>query len=151
MGKDSREAEVRQVSLPPSFENDVRLLHVPMEDALLVGGGEGVGHAEAERERLLQRQRSVLEQAGDTVEIVWTDGHVSRYNHRELRLACPCAMCVDEWTGRPRMNPDHVPAEVRVQEIRPVGRYALQFSFSDGHATGIYAYDKLRAADPSAR
>ena len=87
---------------------------------------------------------------GDTVEIVWTDGHVSRYNHRELRLACPCAMCVDEWTGRPRMNPDHVPHEVRVQEIRPVGRYALQFSFSDGHATGIYSYDKLRAADPSA-
>ena len=85
----------------------------------------------------------------DGVEIKWTDGHVSRYAHRPLRLACPCAMCVDEWTGQPRLDSATVPADVRVIDLRPVGRYALQFSFSDGHATGLYAYDRLRSLDPT--
>jgi ATP-binding protein involved in chromosome partitioning len=86
----------------------------------------------------------------DGVEIKWTDDHLSRYAHRSLRLACPCAMCVDEWTGQPRLDAAQVPADIRVLDLHAVGRYALQFSFSDGHATGLYAYDKLRALDPTA-
>ena len=31
-----------------------------------------------------------------------------------------------------------------LQDIEPVGRYALQFKWSDGHDTGIYAYKLLR-------
>jgi len=84
------------------------------------------------------------------VEIRWSDGHQSLYRHRDLRLACPCALCVDEWTGQPRIDPKLVPADVRALDIRTVGRYALQFNWSDGHATGIYSYDKLRALDPTA-
>jgi len=82
------------------------------------------------------------------VEIRWADGHVSKYPHRDLRLACPCALCVDEWTGRPRLDPKTVPANVHALDIRQVGRYALQFTWSDGHATGIYTYNKLRVLDP---
>jgi ATP-binding protein involved in chromosome partitioning len=84
------------------------------------------------------------------VEIRWADGHQSRYAHRDLRLACPCAMCVDEWTGQPRMDPKLIPSDVRALDIRTVGRYALQFNWSDGHTTGIYAFDKLRGLDPTA-
>ncbi|HKY32542.1 MAG TPA: P-loop NTPase [Candidatus Polarisedimenticolia bacterium] len=87
----------------------------------------------------------------DGVEIKWTDGAVSLYPHRDLRLACPCALCVDEWTGRPRLDHSTVPRDVRVADLHPVGRYALQFGFSDGHATGIYSYDKLRTLDPALR
>jgi ATP-binding protein involved in chromosome partitioning len=84
------------------------------------------------------------------VEIRWSDGHRSRYSNRDLRLACPCAVCVDEWTGEPRLEPEAVPHDVRALEIHPVGRYALQFSWSDGHASGIYSYDRLRSLDPGA-
>ncbi|HET9480190.1 MAG TPA: P-loop NTPase [Candidatus Polarisedimenticolia bacterium] len=91
-----------------------------------------------------------LRVAEDAVELRWSDNHASRYPFRALRQACPCAACVDEWTGEPRMNPDQVPRDVKVLDIRHVGRYAFQFSFSDGHATGIYSYDKLRALDVSA-
>jgi len=85
---------------------------------------------------------------GGNVIVKWTDNRESVYSHRELRLACPCAMCVDEWIGENRLEPKTVPGDVRVLDIRPVGRYALQFNFSDGHATGIYSYDKLRELDP---
>jgi ATP-binding protein involved in chromosome partitioning len=84
------------------------------------------------------------------VEIRWSDAHDSRYAFRDLRLACPCALCVDEWTGQPRIDPKAVPMDVRPLEMRSVGRYALQFTWSDGHNSGIYTYDKLRALDRSA-
>jgi ATP-binding protein involved in chromosome partitioning len=85
------------------------------------------------------------------VEIRWSDGHQSRYAYRDLRLACPCAMCVDEWTGQPRIDPKMIPSDVRAVDLKTVGRYALQFNWSDGHSTGIYAFDKLRALDPTAK
>jgi ATP-binding protein involved in chromosome partitioning len=84
------------------------------------------------------------------LEIRWSDEHLSRLPFRDLRLACPCAVCVDELTGQPRLDPKTVPADMKLLEVRTVGRYALQFTHSDGHTTGIYSFDKLRALDPTA-
>ena len=36
----------------------------------------------------------------------------------------------------------------RAQAATQVGNYAIQISFSDGHATGIYSYDYLRTQCP---
>jgi len=88
--------------------------------------------------------------ADDAVVVRWSDLHLSKFPFRELRLGCPCAMCVDEWTGEARLDPAQVPRDVQVLDVRHVGRYALQFSFSDGHSSGIYSYDKLRSLDPKA-
>jgi DUF971 family protein len=42
------------------------------------------------------------------------------------------------------LKPDDVPMFIMAQDIQPVGRYALQFSWSDGHDSGIYSYGLLR-------
>ena len=76
--------------------------------------------------------------------IEWSDGHRGVYPVRHLRLHCPCAACVDEWTGERRLKADDVPLLIMLQDIEPVGRYALQFTWSDGHNTGIYSYSLLR-------
>ena len=81
---------------------------------------------------------------GTALRIVWEDGHVSLYEPRYLRLQCPCAGCVDEMTGERMLTPGMVPEGVHPTEIQHVGRYALQFVWSDGHATGIYPFDYLR-------
>jgi ATP-binding protein involved in chromosome partitioning len=78
------------------------------------------------------------------LEIAWADGHTSLYDVRELRLACACASCIDEWSGRGMLDPATVPDDVHPERIEPVGRYALQFAWSDGHTTGIYPFARLR-------
>ncbi len=98
-----------------------------------------------EKTRAVKHRPTEAQVRDGAVELKWSDGAATRHPFRELRLACPCAMCVDEWTGEARLDRSRVPGDVQVVDIRPVGRYALQFSFSDGHATGIYSFDKLRA------
>ena len=80
--------------------------------------------------------------------IAWKDGHNTELEPRYLRLNCPCAGCVEEMTGRALLDPATVPLEVYPLAIRYVGRYALQFEWSDGHRTGIYPFDQLRRMCP---
>ena len=76
--------------------------------------------------------------------MVWDDGHRSRHAFRTLRERCPCALCVDEWTGEGRLDPSTVSDEIHPKEVGRVGAYALRFTWSDGHLTGIYTYKFLR-------
>jgi DUF971 family protein len=76
--------------------------------------------------------------------IQWSDGHKGVYPVRYLRQHCPCAACVDEWTGERRLKAEDVPLLIMLQDIESVGRYAFQFKWSDGHDTGIYSYSLLR-------
>jgi len=90
-----------------------------------------------------------IEQAGpQQLRIDWHDGHTSLYAVRDLRLACRCANCVDEHSGLPRLEPASVPADVVPVNLKSVGRYAIQFDWSDGHDTGIYTFDQLRRLCP---
>ncbi|HEY4484730.1 MAG TPA: DUF971 domain-containing protein [Nitrospiria bacterium] len=90
----------------------------------------------------------VKKQGGKMLEVVWDDDHVSRYSFRLLRQNCPCAGCVDEWTGRPRITPESIPLDLEGLKVDAVGGYALSFAFSDQHTTGIYQYDYLRGLCP---
>ena len=82
------------------------------------------------------------------VKIRWQDGHESIYLARELRLKCPCAGCVDEMTGQVRLIATGVPQNVYPVKIDLIGRYAISIQWSDGHNTGIYAFDRLRKMCP---
>ncbi|MBI4347507.1 MAG: DUF971 domain-containing protein [Elusimicrobia bacterium] len=82
--------------------------------------------------------------------IVWQDGHESAFSIRSLRQACPCAACRDEWTGKPLLDPESVPADITAPKAELVGNYAVAFQFSDGHSTGIYSFEGLRSRCPCA-
>lgn len=84
------------------------------------------------------------------LKVIWGDGHVSVYPARALRLACPCAQCVDELSGERMLNPDTVRADVHPLKVGLVGRYAVHLAFSDGHGSGIYSFEKLRGLCPCA-
>ena len=85
---------------------------------------------------------------GREVVVEWNDGHTSRYDARYLRINCGCAECVEEWTQRKLLDPVAVAADLRAEDHLMVGRYAVQFLWSDAHYTGIYPFDVLRALCP---
>ncbi len=78
------------------------------------------------------------------ITIQWNDGKKSVFNPKELRLHCPCAACVNEMTGQRTLRPESVPQGIHPTGINIVGRYALNFQWSDGHNTGLYGFDLLR-------
>lgn len=78
-------------------------------------------------------------------------GHEWLYPARELRLACGCAACMDEMTGRPLLDPATVPAGICPASVALVGAYGLRVHWSDGHSTGIYTFERLLASCRCAR
>ena len=81
---------------------------------------------------------------GREIKIQWEEqGHVARYPARLLRAACRCASCVEEMSGAPLLDPAAIPDDIHALSVRLVGQYAVYFSWSDGHSTGIYPFEFL--------
>lgn len=86
------------------------------------------------------------------VEVLFSDGVRARFELRALRLACPCATCS---TNRSR----DVPVAPFIDRGEPItitdaelaGGWGLSIDWSDGHATGIYTWEKLRGWFDSGR
>ena len=79
----------------------------------------------------------------DGLEIIWENEVSCVYPYKYLRLQCACANCVEELTGRKLINVSEIPDDIIIVEYLTVGKYALQFLWSDGHETGIYPYNSL--------
>ncbi len=110
-----------------------------------------VGGGGAKRDPRFVPDEVVPTEDGRRLRIRWADGTASEYWPRDLRLVCPCAGCVDEMTGERTLDPTRVRPDVHPTAIHYVGRYALQFVWSDGHSTGFYTWEYLRElADPDA-
>src|SRR3712207_5409280 len=86
----------------------------------------------------------IIEESDAEITIVWSDGNEATYNASDLRRKCPCAGCVNEWTGERMLKPEAVAEGLTFSSIGVVGRYALNFNFSDGHETGIFSFKYLR-------
>lgn len=59
-----------------------------------------------------------------------------------LRRQCRCALCVDEMTGAQKLDPADVSDDVRPMKLAPVGNYALDVLWSDGHPS-LYPYSRF--------
>jgi ATP-binding protein involved in chromosome partitioning len=79
-----------------------------------------------------------------TLSVLWQDGRQDHIDVRDLRLACHCALCVEEMSGRPLLDPSKVAYDVAPRTIASIGNYALGVDWSDGHNSGIYSYSALR-------
>ena len=91
------------------------------------------------------RVKDISQKNDRTLSIVWTDNKVQNLDVVKLRLKCPCAGCIDEWTHKPILKPEQISETVRPVSIESVGSYAMKIAFNDGHSTGIYTYQMLRS------
>ncbi len=86
-----------------------------------------------------------------TLSVLWQDGGRHDLDVRDLRLACLCAVCVQEMSGRKILDPATVRSDVSPRTISSVGNYAITVSFNDGHSSGIYSFEHLRALGDGSR
>lgn len=90
------------------------------------------------------RPTQITEESDSQISIVWSDGRKDLIGAARLRRRCPCASCIDEWTGQKRLDDSTVPEDLKISDLSLVGRYALNVTFSDGHNTGLYTFETLR-------
>ena len=89
------------------------------------------------------------------VSVIWDDGHSSLYPFSLMRAGCPCAECRG---GHDKMGATPDPSAFTVglpdspathlTDIVPVGSYAINIAWEDGHSAGIYRWEYLRALCP---
>jgi len=58
---------------------------------------------------------------------------------------CGCAECVEEFTGRRKLDVDGIPEDIRPMRTGTVGNYGMEVEWSDGHRS-LYPNKKLREA-----
>ncbi len=108
----------------------------------------------------VSKSPKTLKKHENAFQIEWKDGHTSWYPYTYLRQMCPCAECaIIRHKGKdihslfsPQGDGDvtliEVSEDIQPTDIQLVGRYALQFSWNDGHNAGIYPFDVLRETCP---
>ncbi len=82
--------------------------------------------------------------------IIWDDGTECIHPLVSLRRKCPCASCTTELEKQgPAYIPLYAGDALTLASIDPIGSYAVQFRWKDGHSTGIYTYQYLRSLCPT--
>ena len=85
--------------------------------------------------------RVVVHQGSRVLEIEFSDGKLFRLPFEFLRVHSPSAEVRGHGPGQETLQTGK--ADVGIDSVESVGHYAIQPQFSDGHNTGIYAWDYL--------
>ncbi len=96
------------------------------------------------RQLLAKPAKPAVETGATHIILRWPDEPAIRISNRDLRLACSCALCVDEMSRRPVLDPASIPDDIHAEEVRTIGNYALGITWSDGHSTGFFPFKRLR-------
>lgn len=79
-----------------------------------------------------------------TITLSWPSGETATVSNAALRRACTCALCVDEMTRAPLLDPKSIPMDIRAEKVGIIGNYAVVVDWSDGHNTGFFPYSTIR-------
>jgi len=82
-----------------------------------------------------------LHQKSHVLEIEFSDGKRFRLPFELLRVYSPSAEVRGHGPGQEVLQVGK--KNVEISRLEPVGNYAVQLVFSDGHDTGIYSWDLL--------
>jgi DUF971 family protein len=82
-----------------------------------------------------------LHQVSSILELHFDDGSIFEMPCEYLRVFTQSAEAVGHGPGQETLQIGK--EDVTITDIRPIGNYAIAFTFSDGHDTGIYSWDLL--------
>jgi DUF971 family protein len=83
------------------------------------------------------------------LQLSWADGFTGTLTLQKFRDECPCAHCKGETILGTTYKTDSFnvmkPGQYELTAINPMGNYAVQAVWKDGHDSGIYTWEYLRA------
>ena len=157
-GRGARKKLVEQYGFRNSFE-------IPVVPALAEASDDGtplvridpegaVAGAFREIAEVVVREISTLRDAGVQkpsaayspgrgILLTLADGSEHVLNPVDVRLACRGAHSVDEFTGKPLIRREDIPADIHPLRIAPLGNYAVSIQWSHDHPASIYPYEQL--------
>jgi len=83
----------------------------------------------------------VLHEVSRVLELSYEDGRRFRLPFELMRVYSPSAEVRGHGPGQETLQTGK--SQVTIEAIEPVGHYAIQPKFSDGHYTGIFSWDYL--------
>jgi ATP-binding protein involved in chromosome partitioning len=96
------------------------------------------------KKTLEKPERPKVDSDAKTITLTWEDGETSTVSNAALRRACSCALCVDEMTRKPLLDPTSIPMDIHAEKVGIIGNYAVMVDWSDGHNTGFFPYSVIR-------
>ena len=84
----------------------------------------------------------ILHRASHALEIGFSDGNVFRIPFELMRVYSPSAEVQGHGPGQRVLVPGK--RHVNIAGIEPIGNYAVQLRFDDGHDSGIFSWSLLR-------
>ena len=82
-----------------------------------------------------------LHQQSRVMEISFAGGKVFKFSYEFLRVHSPSAEVRGHSPGQEILQTGK--QDININHIEPVGSYAIQLDFSDGHNSGLYSWDLL--------
>lgn len=82
-----------------------------------------------------------LRQKSRLMELVFSDGSQFELSYELLRVYSPSAEVRGHGPGQEVLQVGK--SDMDISTLEPIGSYAVQPTFSDGHSTGIYSWDYL--------
>lgn len=120
---------------------------------VVLAGGELANHYETIAASLV-REVSKIKHGGLTppkvaydpitgIVVTMPDGTERIVNPADLRRACRCALCIEEFSGKQILDPNTVADDIFPKTIAPMGNYAVAVTWSDAHTSSVYPYDVI--------
>ena len=83
----------------------------------------------------------LLHKASHELEVEFDDGKTFKLPTEFLRVYSPSAEVRGHWGSNAKLQLDK--QDVNIDDIQPVGSYAIKIIFDDGHDSGLYDWDYL--------
>ena len=80
----------------------------------------------------------------DQISLIWNNKEKITVPNLLLRKSCACALCIDEMTRKPLLDPNSIPLDIHANKINTIGNYAVLIDWPDGHNTGFYPFNMIK-------
>ncbi len=101
-------------------------------------------HRAVGKRRIQHEALPVVTHQPGHIRVQWPDGSEDLLVNRDVRAACQCAACIEEYTGQHILDPETIASDIQATSIDTLGNYAVCIAWNDGHSSGIFTWERLK-------